>query len=142
MGTRRFAVGSCLIVVVAAELAVGLASMSYPPDGEPTMSRMLPGLANNAAVGAFLAVALIGVLGRLAGSLATCAVLYLMWWAVTASPAVGSLLPVTLQSSADLSLDLSPRPIWLALLLAFCLVLAWARRLVPLGFGVAKRFSG
>lgn len=139
----RFGSGSTLRMAGVAALAAPLLAESYfftllllyPPAADPPAGRMLP-IGNNVLACALLAVLVVGLFGRLVGTLVWACAAYCCLWLPTWSSTVTYWLPLNFSTSATGLADDHVRWAWLAALAACVAVTVIARRLVPISWTI------
>lgn len=129
--TRRLAVAHAL-ATVAVPTGVAVLATSWVARDAGVSPGAGVGFWNNVMVAGLLAVALVGLLGPLTGTLLWGAGLYALLWgeSLTAGPMRWS--PLVLGGQADLTSAQSVRWGWLVVLGAGAVVVAWSRRSVPI----------
>ena len=136
-GTRRTrtlaltTLGVCSVVPVVFFLVLLTLPLPMYRYEDVTASDVIP-LVSNVALAALAAYTLLGTIGRLAGTIAWAAALYLLMLWQASVPSYVHLLPLNMHLSADATLDTTIRWAWLLLLMVAAVAVAWFRRAVPL----------
>lgn len=135
--TRWAAIVSGLATVLV-PLALFFAALTlYPADASPPAWFLRP-IVNNVLVASFLAVILLGLLGRLIGTMLWAALIYTIWLAQSQTSAQEHLLPFTFGFRPDLTLDTSIRWLWIIGLALVAAAVVWVRRSVPIRVSIRQ----
>lgn len=129
MGLLAFAMAGVIILLPVCGFFAVL--QLYPSDGDPPARTLWP-IAENVVVAGMALVILLGIVGRLGGSVAWLIGLYLAYWVPTRWSNLESFSPMTLLLRADGTLESGTRWPWLLGLGATSVAITWTRRLVPI----------
>lgn len=131
--TRILAVLNLVAVLALALLAGLIGVLLYPiPEGADESKGLLLNIGGNISVAVLLAIILVGLLGRFAGSVIWILVLYSVFSLQARLPWFHKWLPFNWSLAPDGSRDQTVRWLWIIVLLVGALAVTWVRRSVPI----------